>query len=265
MQCNHRPGSGRFACLVVLGAIVLGGCPASQSWTTARAVEPGRPQHTVGLEWLGVVVEQDCDPDVESCPEYLDGFFFYPFPAYAIRFGLSDRIDMAIKASMSGSMGFDLKLQLVRSEVFDFAIDPGYSFFGPFIGYLNLPLLASLNLGPTTTITLAPKASYIVPLQDDVDLVDGFFLGTGANLQIRVSDSFAITPGVDWSVFVTGGDAVEAVQYLSFGVGFSFGGMPDYGKADPEPPYGGQPPPAGPPAGPPPAPPPGYGAPPPGY
>lgn len=259
-----------------LGSLLLLGCPASQNWTTARTIEEGSVQHTVGVEFLGIAFDDpDCDIDPMStaCTEDL-GFIAIPLPAYAIRFGVSDLLDIGGKFSASGTIGFDFKLQLVRSDAFDLAIDPGLSFIST-VTYWNLPILISLNFGQSVTLTLAPKASYLLVLAGDAGgdefLLDGLFLGGGANFQFRAGKSVAITPGFDWQTLVTEADG--RLSFFSFGLGVSFGGMPQFGEQQmaalppgqggpgyAPAPGGGAPPPGGgaPPPGAPPPPPPGY-------
>ena len=62
---------------------------------------------------------------------------------------------------------------------------------------------------------------------EEASTVDGLFIGGGANLNVRISDRFAITPGFEWQTLVTDTEGGN-VSLIVFGVGFSFGAMPDY-------------------------------------
>ena len=215
--------------LAVFSFLLLG-CPASQTWTTARTVPAGTVQHTAGVEFVGVTWECP-DSAGDACSDPI-GFVAVPFPAYVARIGAADMFDLGFKASASGSFGADFKIQLVRTDVFDLALDPGFTV--PFIfsfTYVNLPVLFSLNFGEMTTLTLYPKASYWAVFNNDIDTaIDGFFVGGGMNFQIRVGERFAITPGFEWMRSVEEYDEEGTVTFLNFGVGFSFGSMPQYGE-----------------------------------
>jgi len=207
-----------------LSVVTLMGCPASQTWTTARSLPKGKIQHTVGVEFLGASVEV-CDDDAEVCAQG-DGFITAPFPAYVLRYGLTDFMDIGGKFSSSGQLGADLKLQLVRSKFFDFALDPGaYASVG--FGNVQVPLLFSVNFTRNLTLTLAPKLSYQTLWVDDADnLAGGLYAGGGVNMQIRINEKIAVTPGFDYQTWLTGGDVLSA-SYLSIGAGVSFG-IPNY-------------------------------------
>ncbi|MBI2897217.1 MAG: hypothetical protein HYY06_26910 [Deltaproteobacteria bacterium] len=213
--------------------MMLLGCPSSQTWTTARTVPAGSVQHTAGVEFIGLNVDDpDCvDAEGDDVCDSI-GFVAVPFPGYIARIGVADMLDLGFKASTAGSFGADFKIQLVRTDAFDLAIDPGFSM--PFVfafTYINMPVLFSLNFGEMTTLTLYPKASYWVVFNEDIDTAaNGFFVGGGANFQIRVSDRFAITPGFEWTRSVAGMDEGEAITFFNFGVGFSFGSFPEFGE-----------------------------------
>lgn len=223
--------------LLFASSMMLLGCPSSQTWTTARTVPAGSVQHTAGVEWIGLVVE---DPScTEADGDVCDlGFVAVPFPGYIARIGVADMLDMGFKVSTTATFGADFKIQLVRSDGFDLAIDPGFSM--PFIfafTSLNMPILFSLNFGEMMTLTLYPKASYWVVFDDEYDnAASGFFAGAGMNFQIRISDRFAIAPGFEWTKALAGLEEGESLTFFNFGVGFSFGSFPEYGEPEVAPP-----------------------------
>src|SRR5688572_23799881 len=180
-------------------AFLLGGCPASQTWTTPRTIPAGRVQHTAGVEFAGLLAD-DCAAGETGCVN-VGGFVPIPFPAYVLRIGAADMLDIGIKASSTGTFGVDFKIQVVRTDFFDLALDPGVTF--PWIfsfGYLNLPIMFGLNFSDSLTLVLYPKGTYALLFADydadeEVATVDGLFVGGGAALQVRISDRFALTPG----------------------------------------------------------------------
>jgi hypothetical protein len=217
--------------LVAVSGVLLLGCPASQTWTTARTVPAGTVQHTAGVEFVGLTWEcPESSSGTSSCVQPL-GFVAVPFPAYVARIGVADPLDIGLKASSSGSFGLDFKIQVVRTKVFDLALDPGIT--TPFIFsfmYVNLPIYASLNFGEMLTLTFYPKVSYWLVFQDEVETaIDGFFYGGGANFQIRISERFALTPGFEWARSAQEYAAEGTVTFLNFGIGFTFGSFPEFG------------------------------------
>lgn len=207
--------------------VVLAGCPAAQTFTTARTLPVGTVQHTIGVESLGAVVDETtCTEGEEGCVSDPIGWVAIPFPMYGMRAGLTEQLEIGGRFSFAGQAGVDLKVQLVRSEAFDLAIDPSISSsFG--FGFFSLPILASLNIGDAVTLTLAPKASYLLLFGDNDSLVDGFFLGGGANIQIRIADAVAFTPGFDYQRLM--GTDETGLAFFSVGIGLSFGAFPTYG------------------------------------
>lgn len=234
---------------LALPSVVLLGCPASQTWTTARTVPSGTVQHTAGVEFVGLTWE--CPEAATDCIEPI-GFLPVPFPAYSLRVGIGDMLDFGFKASSSGSFGADLKVQLVETDFFDLALDPGVT--SPFVfnfTYVTLPILFSLNFSEALTLTLYPKAAYWAVYSNDLDTaVDGVFIGGGANFQIRINEKFAITPGFEFMRSTEDRAEQGSVTFLNFGIGFSFGSFPGFGPAaeemqmQPEPAPGYAPPPA---------------------
>lgn len=221
------------AVCLALPSIVLFGCPASQTWTTARTVPAGEIQHAAGVEFLGLT--WDC-PEAAgtSCVDPI-GFVAVPFPAYSLRIGAADMLDIGFKVSSSGSFGADFKVQLVETDFFDLALDPGAT--TPFIfsfTYFTMPILFSLNFSDMMTLTLYPKVAYWAVYDKDIETgAEGVFFGGGGNFQIRVSEKFAITPGFEFMRIVSATDDQESVTFLNFGVGFNFGSFPSFGAPEP--------------------------------
>ncbi len=258
--------------LALIGAALLAGCPASMNWTTARTLPRGTVQHTIGVEEIGIIVDHDTRAGctvtaTDACTYSGVGFLGIPFPAYQVRFGLADWGDLGLKVSATGLMSTDFKIQFLRSDALDLAVDPGIA-WGYFVTYLQLPFLASLNLGQMATLTLGPRVTYMLTtasIDTDSYYADGLLVGGMINFQIRPTPTFAITPGVDLQrlIRVNGTSGDSGFWFVSFGIGFSFGGGADYGlgtqnqpppppmpvqpqpQPQPQPVYGAPPPPVG--------------------
>ncbi|MEM9193720.1 MAG: hypothetical protein AAGF12_31385 [Myxococcota bacterium] len=224
--------------LVLLGAA---GCPASQSFLTARSLPKGDIQHTVGVEFLGVDYRNsDCAPDDEECLDPI-GFAAVPWLAYAVRVGATDWMEVGGKYSTSGLLSLDLKFELFRSEYFDLAVDPGLSFtpggalftedredavgIDAAFTYFFLPVLGSFNFGPVT-ITLQPRMSYMLLFSQSASFTDGLFLGGGVSIHWRVSDVVTLIPGFDYQVLTAPSN--NSANFFSGGIAVSFGDQPQY-------------------------------------
>ena len=231
-------GNLRWLLLTLSVAGLLMGCPNSHPYTTARVVETGKFQHTQGVEFMSFN-NPSCDPAVDTCNT---GLLPVPFPFYVIRVGATDFLDLGSKLSFAGSISFDVKIQLVRSEYFDLALDPGMT-ASVAIGYAHLPVIASFNVGPVT-LSLMPKVSYgYVWGVGDQQLPSGLLAGGAFSAQIRIGHTAAITPAVEWQrlFFDPTGLGIE-FDMLSFGVAVSFGGMPVHGAGAQAPPESAPPP-----------------------
>lgn len=218
---------------------LLSGCPAAQSFTTARTLPPGEVQHTVAVEWLGVDYQNsECETMPESCFDPV-GYPAIPWPAYLIRYGANEFLELGGKLSTAGLITAEFKIQPLRSEYFDFALDPNVSFtpgtavvgireggIDAAFTYLSLPILMSVNLGDLTA-TFAPRFSYLLLFSSSRSIVDGLFGGGGVSVEYRVSDVVSIVAGFDYQVLLLSATEASA-NFFSAGLGVSFGAQPDY-------------------------------------
>jgi hypothetical protein len=158
-------------------------------------------------------------------------------PTYMLRLGLTDRVDLGFRVANLTSVGADVKVNLVRGA-FDLAIDP--SLQGLYVGagdasvglmWMNLPLVLGFNLSNNFTLLATPGISYGVYFAGDSGVrgdrttysVGGFAGRFGIGANIRLNQAFAIQPEVTALYNFN----AEGVVY-TVGLGFSFGGQPDY-------------------------------------
>ena len=206
------------------GVLLLasGACSNGQTFTTARTLEPQRVQHTLGLE---VFVRRDprCEtpfpgPDCANYP--------IPFPSYVFRRGLTPSIEVGARFAVSGALGADLKLQLLRSPAFDFAIDPGLTISGANLA-TSLPFLLSFNVSQALTLTFIPRSTFLIPILPANEYAeDGLMLGAGLNVQIRFSSVLALTPTVHWEHRVWSPSGGLPYDYFTFGIAITYGSVP---------------------------------------
>jgi hypothetical protein len=185
------------------------------------------------VEWLGITADTCPADDDGTIDDDCDrGFIAIPMPSTVLRYGAAENLDLGAKSGAHGTLGLDLKFQLLRSDLLDIAIDPGFSFLWA-VGVVTAPVLFSLNLGDTITFTIAPLPSYMfLTAGDSSNFFDGFFMGASGSLQIRASEDFGIAIGAEYSGWVAGDGDVDPLGFgfFSFGVGLLLGAQPDYGR-----------------------------------
>lgn len=210
---------------LALAVLAVAGCPTAQTWTTARTVAPGRMQHTVGVEVVGVTIEDRTVAGETTIDD--PGLVGVPFPAYVLRLGLLNGLDAGLKLSATGTFSLDGKVQLLRGRTIAVALDPGITapFAFEYVTF-NLPVLLSIEAGGGFTLTVYPKSSYALVLHEGTDTaIDGLLVGGGAHVQIRVVPGFAVTPSFEVQALAWGKDRTSTV--IEFGIGFSFGALPE--------------------------------------
>lgn len=208
-------------------ALLLGGCIAEQPWTTARTLPAGEVQHTVAVE--GVAKLRDpytlCGPaGVEDGDLFCEEHGFVS-PAYTVRAGLEDRVELAGHFSLLGGVGAELKTHVVDAPVLDIGV--GFAaLLSPAGANGSLRALVSLNLSDAWTVTFMPRAGYRLmpswaenPAHEDEG--SAAFAGAGMALHVLVRDGFRVGLGVSWARSLGGRD--EGADYLAFGPALSFG------------------------------------------
>jgi len=203
---------------------LLAGCSNSQTFTTARTIEPATSQSSFGVE-VFLLRDPRCATDsLTRCAGYP-----IPWPSWVYRMGLTRAIELGGRVSASGTLGGDLKLQLLRTAPLDLAIDPGITIAGGTIHFV-MPALVSFNFGQVMTFTFIPKASYMVPVFEFVSgfAEDGLLVGGGLNVQIRFTDHFALTPTFEWQRRVYSPSGGPDYDLFIVGLAVTTGVLPDY-------------------------------------
>ena len=204
----------RWLCLV---ALALTGCPNPQTYSPPRTLAKGQSSHAFAVEAFELRSSSD--------EERIGG------PTYVLRHGISDEIDVGIRAVDMSSLGFDFKYNFLRSDV-DLAIDPGLQFAflslndaDPTYLVLDLPLLVGINAAPEATIVLGGGAAMISgdALDENVtrDISEEMFFARGTvGLDLRFTQRFAVHP----SVTLYHGLETGEVGAVVAGFAFRFGG-----------------------------------------
>lgn len=215
-----------FAGLALVGALTTG-CPSPSIYGTARTIPRGTIQHTLAAEVIGAGASGNT-------------LVFPTAPTYQLRVGVADNVDLGLRLGNLTMPGADVKINLLRGA-FDLAIDPGIQ--GMFIAtsdegvgfmYINLPIVLGFNLSRSFSLIATPGAAYAIAFGSTTSSSgsstsatsyngSGFIprLGVGAN--IRVSNAFSIQPE-----FTGYYNIDNSAVIFTFGLGFLFGGQPDF-------------------------------------
>jgi hypothetical protein len=222
------------------------GCPNPNVYGTPRTTPKGKISHTIAAETVGYRVDLNEDYEqYEEAESSIDPNVTVPtMPTYILRVGAADRLDFGFRAANAAtSLGFDFKWNLVRSPVFDFALDPMLQWaFALDITHLHFPLLFGINASESFSVVLTPGIIY--GYSDDLDEIDndlsrvmgtdGFSARFGAGFNIRISPRFAIQPELTLirSLEDHSDSEFDSVLMYVFGVGFNIANLPDFSDVD---------------------------------
>jgi hypothetical protein len=226
-----------------LMAFGLSGCPSFNMYGTARTVRPGRVQGGVAIEGLGATPTAPAS----SGSATVVGGFVPTLPSAMLRVGVHDRVDLGFRLAGLSSLGFDTKVNFLRSRTFDMAVNPmiqggyfgvvgsgsggtGGAGFG--IVYMHLPLVFGINASDAFSLLFNVGASGAIAIggassssssgsATSFATASGFLLRAGIGVNIRPMRVFAIQPELTLAYSFTG----QALLFLP-GIGFTFGGHP---------------------------------------
>jgi hypothetical protein len=225
-------------------AALLCGCPNANMYTTPRTTPAGHVTHTIAPE---VISWSAKTPTVNSSGQVTSdstSLTLPTAPSYHARIGLTDMMDLGVKALNLSSLAADLKINFLKSESFDMAVAPGVQYFGVFGSgssahaiYGHLPLLLGINLGESLTFVLSPGVTYALFTgsvnstsdRDNLATADGLMGRFGLGLNIRLSKGFAIHPEVSAMRLFKDTENL----YITAGIGFQFGTLAKYGIEQP--------------------------------
>jgi hypothetical protein len=220
--------------------VTLTGCPNPNTYGTPRTVPAGKVQIVAALEGVGVSTSNTTVNGVGVAGE---STYLPTAPSVGVRIGLTDWVDLGLRISELSSLQADVKLNFLKSNVFDMAVAPGVqgayiSAGGTSLGlvYLNLPLILGINFSHSATLVLTPGFTYAIATAsiNDGSGTSAFANGSaplvrmGVGFNIRIGNQFALQP----EVTALKGFNDEGALYWNFGLGFLIGtsktSMPNY-------------------------------------
>lgn len=195
---------------LLLFALIISGCH-SNLYSTPRTTPRGTSQHIVAI-------------DMDAVPKSREDFGIdssLPSLVYMARVGIADKIDLGIQAS--GMLKLDLKINPVRTQYFDLALDPsvaagifaGGTTIAPF-AVASLPVILGFNAGEAMTLVIqgGPAVSNL-PWSTVYPFV-------GSGLQLRVGELVTVQP--EFTLQFMG----EGRTWACYGLGFGFGPHASY-------------------------------------
>jgi hypothetical protein len=166
--------------VLLAGLALLAGCPSIVLTSSARTVEPGQGEQAIALGAQRIRLVDANDPFDKGDP------LVYPVLDYAVRFGLSDRVDLELRASAPWSgLSIGPRFQLYRGPedapgidlmavgllgVSGISSDTRDDTWGSFAG-LAFPV--GISFGGGHQLVLAPRATWIWSRFGDSTLLGG--------------------------------------------------------------------------------------------
>lgn len=214
---------GAFGLLVVFA-------PACASFSTHLTPRPTAKGAT----------ELDAHVDVLAATKDDGGRFIFPNLEMAIRYGLSDTVDIGGKFNAFGAE-LNSRVLLLSSDALDLGIVPsaGFTAAGTTVGHtealigtFGLPLLAGIHAGDAATIIIGAKLH--AHLATGVDRNDGddeidfdtaevaIYPGGVVGLHLLLSESFALFPEINFLFPYLPDDEKFAKPVWQGGVAFQF-------------------------------------------
>lgn len=223
-------------------AVLACGCANPNTYATPRSLPKGAATFLVAPEVSAFSGELRGSSDFARVLPTL--------PTVGIRYGLSDEVDVGARLANLTTTSADVKWNFLRSPAFDAAVAPGLQLYVvPGVGdsdvsenvsddipvaILHAPLLLGFNVSPVFSVITSVGLSYgfaEVPSNaaSDIELsqvLSGLFGRLGLAFDLRLSESFALHP--ELTVLRGFGDS-EGFLVMTGGLGFVFGGLPEYG------------------------------------
>lgn len=213
---------------VLLAGVCLAGCTGGHRLGVPRTLETGDLAHHVSVDLRRYVYGVGCDEAASTSCNADERIV--PSAAYGLRYGIAPRVELGASIATTTAIDVDVKLQLVRSHVFDAAVVPTVGFvpasrFDYDTGNdpaatAMLPLLLGVNVGPATIV---PGGAVGLAWSSGER-----FATWAASLStfFRVKPDVAVGPGV--TVVPEFVDASEAGVRVVGGLTVAFGSLPRY-------------------------------------
>jgi hypothetical protein len=209
-----------FLLWVLASAFASTGCMGATLSQSAQAIPAGTIQHQAGAEWYAVVLA-----DREEV-------LISPIPFYGVRVGIAEAVEFGFRLNVAlSNFVLDLKLQGLDSEYLDISILPTVQ-YGWTLGWVELPLLAGVNLGEHVQVTFSGRIAHTFPLLEEdaeIDEAPQFFgtdaqvvAGAGISFYLRPTDGFAVIPEFQF----LHGFGENRAYFVTGGLAFTFGAQP---------------------------------------
>lgn len=200
-------------------ALLASGCVSMNRYGTARTLPEGEANTSLTLDVIAGAM-----PDANELE-------WTAFPAPHVRHnrGLAAGTELVLDLGIPGTLGLDIKRELVRGRWLDLAVSPGISGSwlasgadGGAFAEAHVPLLADLAVLPW--LVLVPQVSVGWGIASNGDrTLNSPLVGGGLGLYFRLGDGFALQPVASTTV-----ELDTLYTHHRFGLGFSFGTQPRF-------------------------------------
>lgn len=227
---------------VCLFALVLGGCPSTNLYRTARTLEPGEGDFSLGFSATRIAQSDyevtDPDSGATSTQEGASVAFPNLVPDLSGHVGVADNVEVGGRVGLGSLLvELDTKLRVVgdRESKTHVAVQPALGYRSAIIveGYsATLPLIFTHDINSKFSVNVSPFVSYTSynSTDEDVDVnLEGDALSVGGSLGFQIrGETFHIMPAIEMSKTATTFDdgdndvASADITYVTFGVTFGW-------------------------------------------
>ena len=208
-----------------LGIIFLNSCASISGYHSGKTVGKGNGEISLGLNVTQSPNFFDYDEETDS--SFLDlPFIFFPNFEVGGRYGITEKLDVGIRANTSLNFGADVKYQLVGDQESQFALSVGAGggMFGITTGNLaliNFQFGLYSSFHPSEKIHLYFSPRYIGQLETVLAEATGIINYTGANVGVMFGSEVKFA--LDFGFYDLRNETINFDANLyNFGIGVLF-------------------------------------------
>jgi hypothetical protein len=178
-----------YSTAIALSVFFLGACANMSALQTAKTLEPGKGEFSVGAGYVNHKAILSSDSESEATAPYME---------FQYRRGIMENLDAGAKITLVGTSGVDVKYQFIESPSFDMAV-------GTSLAYLTVGGGSSGDGFDDDEVSTESSTiiDWSVPLYISKQVSDGITLYTSPKYMLRAGDGgtlnvLGITAGAKW-------------------------------------------------------------------
>jgi len=226
--------------------LLANGCPNPNVYGTPRTTPAGKVAGFAAIEATGYSVKTKVVVPANAYwnPDQTYSGYFLQLPTFGGRVGIAEQLDLGFRLTGFTTPGADLKLNFLKTDPFDMAVDAGVEYAPATATRVHLPLIMGINISDKVSLVLLPGAMYSKSNAPDILAEDstwrtltstgGWYGRLGIGVAFRVNKKLAIQPEVTFiKAFKQEKDPLfESVLLYNVGFGLAFGNLPEYGPPE---------------------------------